>query len=734
GVRVHTDGRAAASARDVSANAYTVGHNVVFGAGRFAPETHEGRRLIAHELTHVVQQSRSYDTITDVDAGQPVQVQTAGAGIQCDPDEDARRIHRERMDGLRQRIALIDADLGAPSSKMLPSFYVDQRKIERTKLSNELATLQPATPEQAEAIVDPSGIQRRKQADYASHANLPKGLQEDLKKLGIAAPEKPPVFWTGGTTPPPALRAHVERVARKADEENISLKAASNQVQHEGAKPPSKVGSFGRQDLNRQMMAIGGKPAQDPNRKPTEWEKTEIEGVSGGKQNPSNWRPVYNPDTGDTVGYERESNGYYERRNTKGEVTHRRESPMTEDATYLTRPDRDLTPFERQHVFVEKEGRRTPDSYRYRPIYNKGTGQLVGYTYSPTTGITQTFNAEGVVVDEVELGLEASPIQADDLLGVGAVGKAVAGKVVGKVGQLVVRKAGAEGVEQGGKRLLAGAGKEVLEKVGEIELKQAGREGVQLGETVLKSEASTSSREAAELGGKEAVEAGTKQVSKAAPFTPAPAAVGDAAYKARMTRDVENVMRNNIRNTIGSGGEASAQASARTTVMDLNAIAPNFPQLDTVSRETVASVKAFGVDKPLSASVVGRYDKELQALRTVVEPGVPTKLGKAADLMATNRESIQAAGAWPNGLARNATPQQIGKFVNQQGVLAIPADHVGPVRDAIAAKARANPAAYGLTPGAGLDKGIERLTERVQSLGLTSEEIVTINKRVFGNP
>ncbi len=57
GVRVHTDGQAAASARDVSANAYTVGRNMVFGAGRFAPETHEGRRLIAHELTHVVQQT-----------------------------------------------------------------------------------------------------------------------------------------------------------------------------------------------------------------------------------------------------------------------------------------------------------------------------------------------------------------------------------------------------------------------------------------------------------------------------------------------------------------------------------------------------------------------------------------------------------------------------------------------------------------------------------------------------
>ena len=56
-VRVHSGAAAEQSARDVNANAYTVGHDIVFGAGRFAPGTHEGRRLIAHELTHVVQQS-----------------------------------------------------------------------------------------------------------------------------------------------------------------------------------------------------------------------------------------------------------------------------------------------------------------------------------------------------------------------------------------------------------------------------------------------------------------------------------------------------------------------------------------------------------------------------------------------------------------------------------------------------------------------------------------------------
>lgn len=56
-VRVHTGDASEQSARDVRAHAYTVGHNVVFGAGRFMPGTHEGRRLLAHELTHVVQQT-----------------------------------------------------------------------------------------------------------------------------------------------------------------------------------------------------------------------------------------------------------------------------------------------------------------------------------------------------------------------------------------------------------------------------------------------------------------------------------------------------------------------------------------------------------------------------------------------------------------------------------------------------------------------------------------------------
>ncbi len=55
-VRIHTDERAANSARALSARAYTLGHDIVFGAGEFCPDTHEGKRLLAHELAHVVQQ------------------------------------------------------------------------------------------------------------------------------------------------------------------------------------------------------------------------------------------------------------------------------------------------------------------------------------------------------------------------------------------------------------------------------------------------------------------------------------------------------------------------------------------------------------------------------------------------------------------------------------------------------------------------------------------------------
>lgn len=92
-VRVHTDSAAAASARALSASAYTVADNIVFGEGKFEPRSPAGRRLLAHELTHVVQQSGLPRTAPHRDDGtrqaEPTQPRTtpdvspAGASPGC---------------------------------------------------------------------------------------------------------------------------------------------------------------------------------------------------------------------------------------------------------------------------------------------------------------------------------------------------------------------------------------------------------------------------------------------------------------------------------------------------------------------------------------------------------------------------------------------------------------------------------------------------------------------------
>ena len=91
-VRVHTDTGAAKSARAVNALAYTVGKHVVFGDGEFAPGTTEGNSLLAHELTHVIQQRFS----TSLNTHSVNQL-----------DDDAKELEAMRMADTVQSRALI---------------------------------------------------------------------------------------------------------------------------------------------------------------------------------------------------------------------------------------------------------------------------------------------------------------------------------------------------------------------------------------------------------------------------------------------------------------------------------------------------------------------------------------------------------------------------------------------------------------------------------------------------
>jgi peptidoglycan/xylan/chitin deacetylase (PgdA/CDA1 family) len=107
-VRVHTDARAAESVQAVSALAYTVGPHIVFGAGRYAPGTGEGRRILGHELAHVVQQS----------------------GLNAPPARAQLRIAGPEEPAEREAAAAAHASTGAPMQPLHAVTPVVQRQAE----------------------------------------------------------------------------------------------------------------------------------------------------------------------------------------------------------------------------------------------------------------------------------------------------------------------------------------------------------------------------------------------------------------------------------------------------------------------------------------------------------------------------------------------------------------------------------------------------------------------------
>ncbi|NIM15976.1 MAG: DUF4157 domain-containing protein, partial [Candidatus Aminicenantes bacterium] len=70
-VRVHTDAKAAETAKSINAKAFTTGKDVVFGAGQYSPGTSIGRGLLAHELIHVLQQEKSLNRILRIKKDKP---------------------------------------------------------------------------------------------------------------------------------------------------------------------------------------------------------------------------------------------------------------------------------------------------------------------------------------------------------------------------------------------------------------------------------------------------------------------------------------------------------------------------------------------------------------------------------------------------------------------------------------------------------------------------------------
>jgi len=132
-VRVHDDQKAAQSADLIAAHAYTVADKIVFNKGRYAPNSDQGRNLLAHELAHVVQQSRGGSTpcVTtsrslESDAQRAAMVATQGSdlvkvaeassvGIACEGETE-----EERRTCEKQALMLANAGITLPPELMIP--------------------------------------------------------------------------------------------------------------------------------------------------------------------------------------------------------------------------------------------------------------------------------------------------------------------------------------------------------------------------------------------------------------------------------------------------------------------------------------------------------------------------------------------------------------------------------------------------------------------------------------
>ena len=177
-VRLHTDARAANSAQLLSAHAYTVESNVVFAPGRYAPQTGEGRRLLAHELTHVVQQTASPQRAHPAVRPAPRQVQRAWSG----KDIPGVSWLLDKLKGLKG-YPLFCVIIGKGD-------LIDDVEVERnaTTLTQGILNLFPGGSELFEKLKKAAGA-----LQSAYH-----WLVREVDNLGFRRKNTSPIFWEAG--------------------------------------------------------------------------------------------------------------------------------------------------------------------------------------------------------------------------------------------------------------------------------------------------------------------------------------------------------------------------------------------------------------------------------------------------------------------------------------------------------------------------------------------------------
>ena len=234
-VRVHTDRAAADSATSIDAKAYTVGRDIVFNHGRFAPDSGAGKHLLAHELAHVVQQSRGGSAPT-LESGNSLE-QDASAAASAVAGGHA---HVDVSGASGAGIARSEDDSVPLWKRRLNPLFQKAREV----LPPREAKLLDDVNDVARALKEKAGL-RDEQID-----RLVKPLQPAIDAAAAAVdtvqPKKPDVDpnkanWFG--QPPLSVRLQRRAEQRQRDEE-----AKQGNPVGLGAPPPNP-GAAGAQDL-----------------------------------------------------------------------------------------------------------------------------------------------------------------------------------------------------------------------------------------------------------------------------------------------------------------------------------------------------------------------------------------------------------------------------------------------------------------------------------------------------
>jgi len=161
-VRVHTDAQAAESAKGVNALAYTTGQDIVFKAGRYAPDSQAGRNLIAHELTHVVQQSgtvaRKPTVQRDLEKSQKdTQSGARGSSTVIQAKTEEKKAGSDGEDVLKQMLQEIEQAKSGASSESAGKAGSPVKPGQNTK-----QPVEPKAEQQAKSNIAPAGLANEK--------------------------------------------------------------------------------------------------------------------------------------------------------------------------------------------------------------------------------------------------------------------------------------------------------------------------------------------------------------------------------------------------------------------------------------------------------------------------------------------------------------------------------------------------------------------------------------------